>query len=143
MFGAIRHAASLAKYASQRASHEREDAAALAELEAPTALGLAPGVEVGWLGVAGYRIAYEGHSLLLDPYFSRVPFRNVVRRIPALPDRSLIERHVPPSESVAAIAIGHTHFDHAVDAPAIARTHGCPVFGSESLGALMRLHGVG
>jgi L-ascorbate metabolism protein UlaG (beta-lactamase superfamily) len=79
---------------------------------------------------------------LLDPYFSRVPFRNVVRRIAALPDAGLIERHVPTTEDVAAIAIGHTHFDHAVDAPAIARGHGCSVYGSESLVKLMRLHGL-
>jgi L-ascorbate metabolism protein UlaG (beta-lactamase superfamily) len=144
MIGAFRHAADLAVYRARRGSHEREDRAALGELEVePGALGLAPGVGVEWLGVAGYRITFEGHTLLLDPYFSRVPFRHVVRRLPALPDLELIERHVPAAEQVTAVAIGHTHFDHAVDAPAIARMHGCPVYGSASLAALMRLHGLG
>ena len=144
MIGALRHAADLALYRATRSAHEREDHAALAELEVqPQALGLAPGVGLEWLGVAGYRITFEGRSLLLDPYFSRVPFRNVVRRIPALPDPRLIDRHVPAGEAVAAVAIGHTHFDHAVDAPAIARRLGCKVYGSASLAALMRLHGLG
>src|SRR5207245_2827237 len=35
-----------------------------------------------------------------------------------------------------------THFDHAVDAPAIARRYGCPACGGSSLVALMRLHGL-
>jgi L-ascorbate metabolism protein UlaG (beta-lactamase superfamily) len=144
MLTPLRHAADLARFTARRTSYEREDATALRELESPPeALGLAAGVGIQWLGVAGYRITFEGRSLLLDPYFSRVPFRSVVRRIAALPDAGLIERHVPAAEDVAAIAIGHTHFDHAVDAPAIARAHGCPVYGSESLVKLMRLHGLG
>ena len=38
--------------------------------------------------------------------------------------------------------VGHTHFDHAVDAPAIARRHRAKAYGSESLVRLMRLHGL-
>src|SRR4051794_20910790 len=113
MLSPLRHAADLARFTARRASYEREDTTALLELESPPeALGLAAGVGIQWLGVAGYRITFQGRSLLLDPYFSRVPFRNVVRRIAALPDPGLIERHVPTTEDVAAIAIGHTHFDH-------------------------------
>jgi L-ascorbate metabolism protein UlaG (beta-lactamase superfamily) len=41
-----------------------------------------------------------------------------------------------------AILVGHTHFDHAMDAPVIARELGCPVYGSESLVRLMSLHGL-
>lgn len=38
--------------------------------------------------------------------------------------------------------VSHTHFDHAVDAPAIARRFGCKAYGSGSLLALMALHGL-
>jgi L-ascorbate metabolism protein UlaG (beta-lactamase superfamily) len=41
------------------------------------------------------------------------------------------------------VLVGHTHFDHAVDAPAICRRFRCPAYGSASLGRLMRLHGLG
>jgi len=43
---------------------------------------------------------------------------------------------------VAGVLVGHTHFDHAVDAPAIARRFGCKAYGSDSLVALMGLHGL-
>ena len=35
---------------------------------------------------------------------------------------------------VAGVLVGHTHFDHAVDAPAIARRYGANAYGSASLG---------
>ena len=31
--------------------------------------------EIEWLGVSGYRLTYEGVSLFVDPYVSRVPLR--------------------------------------------------------------------
>lgn len=39
--------------------------------------------------------------------------------------------------------IGHTHFDHAVDAPALVLRHHTKAYGSSSLSHLMRLHGLG
>jgi L-ascorbate metabolism protein UlaG (beta-lactamase superfamily) len=41
-----------------------------------------------------------------------------------------------------AILLGHTHFDHALDAPAIARRDGCQVYGGSSAARLMALHGL-
>jgi L-ascorbate metabolism protein UlaG (beta-lactamase superfamily) len=144
VLGPARHLADLARFAANRRAREREDVDALAELERRAGeLRLPSGLTVEWLGVAGYRLAYQDVTLLIDPYVSRVPFRNLVRRIPALPDAAAIDRMLPPGDQVAGILIGHTHFDHAVDAPALARRDGCPVLGSRSLAALMRLHGLG
>jgi L-ascorbate metabolism protein UlaG (beta-lactamase superfamily) len=111
---------------------------ALAELER-VPLGLPAGLELEWLGVAGYRLTCEGVSILVDPYVSRVPLRALLLRRPALPDRALLDRHVAPA---AAVLIGHTHWDHAVDAPALARRDGATVYGSRSLARLMGLHGL-
>ncbi len=119
-----------------------DDAAALRELER-TPLELPAGLEVHWIGVSGYRIAYQGVSIYIDPYVSRVPLRSLVLRRQALPDESAIERFLPDPGEVAGVLVGHTHFDHAVDAPALARRHRAPAYGSESLGHLMRLHGLG
>jgi L-ascorbate metabolism protein UlaG (beta-lactamase superfamily) len=116
-----------------------EDLQALRELERRP-LGLPDGLELEWLGTAGYRLTYEGVSILVDPYVSRVPLRSLLLRRPALPDAGLIARYVP--RQAAAVFVGHTHWDHAVDAPAIARRDGCPVYGSDSLAHLMRLHGL-
>jgi L-ascorbate metabolism protein UlaG (beta-lactamase superfamily) len=41
------------------------------------------------------------------------------------------------------VLVGHTHFDHAIDAPAIARRFATKAYGSSSLAQLMYLHGLG
>jgi L-ascorbate metabolism protein UlaG (beta-lactamase superfamily) len=105
-------------------------------------LGLPEGLEIEWLGVAGYRLTYEGVSIFVDPYVSRVPLTSLIFRRTTLPDEALIERYVRAPGPVAGVLIGHTHWDHAVDAPAIARKYGCPALGSDSLARLMRLHGL-
>jgi L-ascorbate metabolism protein UlaG (beta-lactamase superfamily) len=115
-----------------------DDLTALREFER-VPLGLPDGLELEWLGVAGYRLTFEGTTVLVDPYVSRVPLRSLLLRRAALPDRALIDRYVPRAD---AILIGHTHWDHAVDAPALARRDGATVYGSASLAHLMRLHGV-
>ncbi len=112
----------------------------LAELE-QVPLGLPDGLELEWLGVAGYRITYEGVSLLVDPYVSRVPLRALLLRRATLPDDAALARYVRPPGAVAGILIGHTHWDHAVDAPALARRHRATTYGSDSLARLMALHG--
>ena len=119
-----------------------DDAHAARELErAP--LDLPDGLEVRWLGVSGYRLTYEGVSIFVDPYVSRVPLRALLLRRRALPDAALIERYASAPGAVAGILVGHTHFDHAVDAPALARRHRAKAYGSASLAHLMRLHGAG
>ena len=122
----------------------RHDAAALRDLEA-VPLALPPGLELEWLGVSGYRMTYEGVSLFVDPYLSREPLRSLLLRRRALPDPALLDRYAGAAGSadVASVLVGHTHFDHAVDAPAIAQRFHAPAYGSESLVRLMRLHGLG
>jgi L-ascorbate metabolism protein UlaG (beta-lactamase superfamily) len=106
-------------------------------------LGLPPDFEVAWLGVSGYRLTYEGVSLFIDPYVSRVPLRAFLLRRETLPDEAMIERYADAPGPVAGVLVGHTHFDHAVDAPAIARRFQAKAYGSASLAHLMRLHGLG
>src|SRR3954464_4404739 len=105
-------------------------------------LDLPAGLELTWLGVSGYRLTYEGVSLFIDPYVSRVPLRAFVLRRTTLPDPAMLERYADAPGEVAAILVGHTHFDHAVDAPALAQRHGTKAYGSASLVHLMRLHGL-
>jgi L-ascorbate metabolism protein UlaG (beta-lactamase superfamily) len=118
------------------------DAAAARELEAAP-LPLPPGLEIEWLGVSGYRLTYENVSLFIDPYVSRVPLRDLILRRTALPDEATIERYVSAPGPVAGVLVGHTHWDHALDAPAIAKRFGTKAYGSDSLARLMRLHGAG
>jgi L-ascorbate metabolism protein UlaG (beta-lactamase superfamily) len=130
----------LLAYAATRPGHDRADKAVLADLAVePGDLGLPPGVEVRWLGVAGFAITCEGTTILIDPYVSRRPVGDVIRRKVWGADPVLLDRHVPKAD---AILLGHTHFDHALDTPAIARRDGATVYGGTSARDLMGLHGL-
>lgn len=141
MTGPLGHLGELARARARRDSSARADGQALGELEARP-LRLPAGLEVEWLGVSGYRLSYEGRTLFVDPYLSRVPFRDLLLRRRALPDPAALERFLTAPGETVGVLVGHTHFDHAVDAPAIARRSGCKAYGSRSLVSLMALHGL-
>ena len=137
----LRHVAEGIASAATRRSRRSADEVALGELERP-ALELPSGLEVEWLGVSGYRLSYEGRDLYVDPYVSRAPLSALLRRRPALPDAAALGRFLPERGEAVGVLVGHTHFDHAVDAPALAARFGCRAYGSYSLVRLMALHGM-
>ena len=141
MAGPLRHLGDLAKARVTRAASQREDGQTLGELEGQ-ALQLPQGLEIEWLGVSGYRLSAESKTIFIDPYLSRVPFSELLRRRAALPDPAALDRFVRAPGEVVGVLVGHTHFDHAVDAPAIARRFSCKAYGSDSLLRLMALHGL-
>jgi L-ascorbate metabolism protein UlaG (beta-lactamase superfamily) len=140
MLTQARYLADFARFVASKGRQERHDLQALAELET-RGLELPTGLSVEWLGVSGYRLSYEGHDLYIDPYLSRVPLSAVIARRPALPDATLLDRFIPERGEAVGVLVGHTHFDHAIDAPLLAKQLGCRAFGSSSLVTLMALHG--
>jgi L-ascorbate metabolism protein UlaG (beta-lactamase superfamily) len=90
-----------------------------------------------------YRLSYEGQTLYIDPYLSRVPLSSVIRRTPSLANPALHKRYLRPPGKVASVLVGHTHFDHAIDVPEITRRYECSAYGSSSLVNLLRLHSLG
>jgi L-ascorbate metabolism protein UlaG (beta-lactamase superfamily) len=106
----------------------------------PGASALPPGLSLTWLGTAGFRFVYEGYTLLIDPYLSRPSLLATLARAPLAVDHARLEALVPEAD---AILVGHTHFDHALDVPAIARRLQCKAYGSRSLSTLMAAHGLG
>ena len=145
MNGLVSHFASLGGYIAQHKQRAQADALAQGELarDAASVLDLPPGLELEWLGVAGYRLTFEGQTLFIDPYVSRVTLAEVVRGKRALANRQLVDRWLRPKGQVIGVLVGHTHFDHAIDIPEICARHDCPAYGSSSLTQLMRLHGQG
>lgn len=141
MLDPVRHLIDLGRATANRTARERDDGQAARELEARP-LELPAGLELEWLGVSGYRLTCEGQTLFVDPYFSRFPFKDFLLRRPARPDPAALERFATARGEVAGVLVGHTHFDHALDAPAIARRFGCRALGSRSLVNLMVLHGL-
>lgn len=91
-----------------------------------------------WLGTAGHVVATATTTILLDPYLSRARFRALLR--PLVPDPSAHRGWLPPR--VDAIALGHSHFDHLLDAPAIAIATGARIIGSATTAAFARATGV-
>jgi len=98
-------------------------------------------------GAAGWSITDGETVILLDPYLSRVRFqgrqygptdatdipgdpRPVVKiNEPAESDAAMIDRHVPKADY---IILSHSHFNHAMDVPYIAKKTGAVVIGTES-----------
>jgi L-ascorbate metabolism protein UlaG (beta-lactamase superfamily) len=137
------HLTSLARYLAQHERRAHADATALAELSGSAAqsIALPAGLELESLGVAGYRMTYEGSSIYIDPYVSRVPFAAVLRGRRALADLELHDRWLTAPGPVLGVLVGHTHFDHAIDVPAFCARNGCCAYGSASLVQLMSLYG--
>jgi L-ascorbate metabolism protein UlaG (beta-lactamase superfamily) len=104
----------------------------------PGTLGGGAPLSIRWLGTAGFELAAEGHTVLFDPYLTRASLLQcVASRLE--PNLGLLAQHLPRAD---AIVVGHTHFDHALDVPAVARRTGARVFGSRSAACLCRAAGV-
>ncbi len=98
-------------------------------------------IRVTWTGAAGLRFETDKEVILIDPYYTRVDiFDTLFKRI--APDPAAIAAALPDLEKVAAIVVGHTHSDHALDVPWIAARSACKVVGSHSLETLMSLGGL-
>src|SRR5262245_37248302 len=86
------------------------------------------GVRIEWLGTAGFVIETREVTLLLDPFVSRQGFFRLAQ--PLVPNDSAIARYIP--QRVDAVLCGHSHYDHAADAPRIAKLTKAKLVGSES-----------
>jgi L-ascorbate metabolism protein UlaG (beta-lactamase superfamily) len=132
--------ASALDYLIRPRARKANDARTVAELNwCNFDIDLPPGLQLQWLGTAGFRLGYAGFELLIDPYVTRSPSDEVFGRRPLQPDERLIAEHLPVAD---AVLVGHTHFDHALDVPLLSRRTGCPVYGSRSLFRLMGVCGL-
>lgn len=101
----------------------------------------APGpndLDIRWLGVAGFEIRSAKGSLLIDPYLSRTPLWELLTK-PATPNMALVHQYVRP---VQAVFISHAHFDHFLDAPAIAKEQHIPLYASDQAQRIAEAAGV-
>ncbi len=97
------------------------------------------GLRVRWLGAAGHVVQTETTTVLLDPFLTRPGLlRTASARLKPTPERWW--RWLP--ERVDAICCGHSHYDHLLDAPEIARRTGALLLGSRTTASFARAHGL-
>ena len=109
-------------------------------------------VRLKYLGTAGWEISDGRTTILVDPYLSRLhmtspnddvlpgdPRRRFTAADAAESDTATIDQHIQRAD---AILITHTHTDHALDVPYIARKTGALVIGTESARNLARAYGI-
>jgi L-ascorbate metabolism protein UlaG (beta-lactamase superfamily) len=102
---------------------------------APPAAGGEP-LALTYFGVAGWEIEGAGKIVLADPYFSRPRDANA----PLVPDAAAIAAHAPPRADV--VLVGHSHYDHLLDASAVALRTGAQLLGSVSTTRVGKASGV-
>jgi len=95
-------------------------------------------ITLRWLGVAGIELGCPGRRIVFDPYFTRIPLRDMFFAcVRSNPD--LVKRHLPAAD---AIFITHSHFDHLLDASEAARQTGAGVHGSPNTCTILRVEGL-
>jgi L-ascorbate metabolism protein UlaG (beta-lactamase superfamily) len=112
---------------------DRPDMSAMRSLFQPSASRTAQGVRVTYLGVATLLVDDGETALMTDGFFSRPGIVEVafgrVAPDPAVIARSLARVGV---RRLAAVIPVHSHYDHAMDSPEVARLTGALLVGSES-----------
>ncbi len=96
-------------------------------------------VRVRWLGTAAHAIETATTTVLLDPFLSRPSLVRTATR-PLEPDPTRWAHWLP--RRVDALLLGHSHYDHLLDAPLIARKTGARIVGSRTTAAFARAAGV-
>jgi L-ascorbate metabolism protein UlaG (beta-lactamase superfamily) len=109
--------------------------------KAPPLLGRTQGEgtrRLRYLGTAGFLLESPEQTLVLDPYLSRPGlWTSLFGRL--VPDEALLQRELPRAD---AVMVGHSHHDHALDAPALCRLTGATLLGSASTLNLGRAYGL-
>lgn len=109
-------------------------------------------VSLEYMGTNGWRITSGKTVILIDPYLTRVkypsPNDGVAEDDPrplvngnsvAEPDHAMIDAHIQRADF---ILLTHTHPDHSLDMPYIARKTGARVIGTESTAHVALAEGV-
>lgn len=96
------------------------------------------GLTLRWLGTAGHVISTGSTTVVVDPFVTRPGLRALLS--PLRPDLGAIDRWLPAR--VDAVLLGHSHYDHLLDAPSLARARGALVVGTPTTAAFARAAGV-
>ncbi len=102
-------------------------------------------VQVTYLGVNGYLIRSATTTLMVDPYFTRIPLRSTALNAPVSPDYNAINLALTSAATPRRIdgyLVTHAHFDHLFDVPSIQKRYGGRILTSPTGSHLCRAMGV-
>ncbi|MDX3232160.1 MBL fold metallo-hydrolase [Streptomyces sp. ME19-01-6] len=101
------------------------------------------GAEFRWLGTTGWRIDFDGRTVLSDPYLTRFETGlftgSFNARTKLETNEELVTRHTGRPELVL---VSHSHWDHISDVPFIVRSTDARVVGTETTYHLLRAFGI-
>jgi L-ascorbate metabolism protein UlaG (beta-lactamase superfamily) len=94
--------------------------------------------QIRWLGNAGFEFQLGKATLIVDPFLTRPNImQTYFGRVE--PDEAALQEHIPNCDH---ILVTHAHFDHCMDAPAVAQRTGAIVHGSANTCRLMQAAGL-
>ena len=96
------------------------------------------GLSLRYLGTAGFVLEAAGHTIALDPYLSRHDLGALFGG-PLRSDEAMLARHVPHADDVF---VGHAHYDHVLDAPALCQRTGARLIGARAVCMVGRAAGL-
>ena len=76
---------------------------------------------VQFTGAGGVYIATKNLALMADPFFSNPELGDLLLLNDLVPNERLIDQWIPNTDNVAGILVGHGHYDHLMDVPAVLR----------------------
>src|SRR5918997_6883763 len=79
-------------------------------------------VELTYLGVGGFVLRYGDQALMTGPSFTRRSLPAVFAHLSVRSDSAAVDRGMRRVDTagVAAVLVGHSHYDHALDVPRVA-----------------------
>lgn len=91
-----------------------------------------------YLGTAGFCFEGDGQTVVIDPYVTRPSLlRTGLCRL--RPDEERISAIIPRADQVL---VGHSHYDHVLDAPTLCRLTGATLVGSPDTAHVARAAGL-
>ena len=84
-------------------------------------------VQITYLGTNGYLLRSRDTSIVIDPFFSRIPLSRVALNAPYTPSNALIEEYSQKAQfptHIDAWLVTHSHFDHLIDVPPLQQQFG-------------------
>lgn len=96
------------------------------------------GLALTYLGTAGFVLRAGGHTIALDPYVTRHRVGQLLRG-PLRSDTARLSRYIPRVDDVF---VGHAHYDHVLDAPALCASTGARLIGSRAVCMVGRAAGL-